>query len=258
VLAFLLECSVETYVSQREAHRTEIYAELLVAGGHWAAPAECRLEWLQLKLTHLNGWFEPPYDVQWKAGEFKRCTISFEPSVLDAQFTFQNAAARLSTHCARAAPHKISPEGKDWTYSYELVLTPVEFQPIPWFLDLAASVRELFVFLIGSGVYTLEITGKSPGAQEGTYVHVLTAAAVPRAFRAESRYFSTRHTDYKDALPAIINEWFSRREELSVTVGAYRELLCADGVSRETVLLRTLQTLEHLQRPRLARRRPVM
>lgn len=128
------------------------------------------------------------------------------------------------------------------------MIRPESRQNLDWQLDVASSVRDIFIFLVGSGVYTLDVVGlpdRSENRQTPIF-HVNLPVTVPRVVRYDSDYFLTRHRDYHEEIPGLIKTWFERLDDLSVVIGMYRELLTSDGASHTTILFRTVQTLEHL------------
>lgn len=46
--------------------------------------------------------------------------------------------------------------------------------------------------------------------------------------------------------PDILNSWLNKRHELEIVSNTIVEMLCGDGATPNTILLRTLQTLEHI------------
>lgn len=241
-------CVVETYITDQENFRSQVTAQLSIVGGHWMNPNECRPDCLQLKLSHLDEWFEPPYDIRYKRGSINKCLLSFKEHQLVADFKFKGEKVRLESFCARSIPSQINSDGKNWLYSHHLVIRPESKQSLDWLLDVASSVRDIFIFLIGGGVYTLDVVGLSDRSEnrQTPIFHVNLPVTVPRAVRYDSNYFLTRHHDYHDEIPELIKTWFERQDDLSVVIGTYRELLTSDGASHTTILFRTVQTLEHL------------
>jgi hypothetical protein len=239
-------CNVEFYVTDRKHFRTQAFSHLSIFGGHWSEVDVCRFDRLQVRFSHLDQWFDNPYDIRYKR-DFTRSLLTFKPDKLDADFVFQDVPVHLESGCGRSVPFEATPEGARWSYQYHLILKPESSQPINWLLELTSVLREFFVFLIGSGVYTLDLVGIS-GSMETKNLRecqVNHPVTVPAVVRTDSRYFSTRHRDYKESLPSIMRTWFERRDELEIAAKAYTELLCTDGMSPEAIFLRTIQTLEH-------------
>jgi hypothetical protein len=247
VSAFECRCVTESFLTDRQTFRTEITSGFSILGGHWKAPGECRLETLQIKLSHLNDWFKNPYKIDYEGVDYEKWVLSFNPDILSASFTFQGIEVSLNSFCSRSIPIWVQPSGKNWNYDYNLVVEPHSSQELPWMLTLASSIRNLFIFLVGSGVYTLDLLGKQASPCKGDgLVRIFRVVAVPRAMRVKSRYFSTTHEEYSGSIPQVITTWFERQHDFGVAFDTYRELLCTDGASRATFLLRTTQTLEHL------------
>jgi hypothetical protein len=240
-------CNVESYVTDRQYFRTHVFSPLLICGGHWSDADACRFDRLQIRFSHLDQWFENPYTIRHKRGGFTKSLLTFKPDTLNADFVFKGVHVHLESGCDRSIPTVATPEGARWSYHYHLILQPKSPQLIGWLLDLTSVLREFFVFLIGSGVYTLDLVGISGAVEDNNFqrFEVDHPVTVPAVVRTESRYFSTHHRDYKESLPLILRAWFDRRTELAIAARAYTELLCTDGTSPEALFLRTVQTLEH-------------
>lgn len=240
-------CSMESYFTDKQTFRTEIISKFSIMGGHWNAPQDCHLESLQIRLSHLNDWFEKPYKIDPLNYDFEDFSVKFEPDRLQASFTFNEVEVGLDTFCSRSIPMEVRADGKNWNYDYNLVVKPGTYQDLSWMLKLASSIRNLFTFLIGSGVYTIDLLGQLPSDDNrGQAVRIYRVVTVPHAMRVETRYFSTTHDRVRTQIPSVINSWFKREHQFSLVFESYRELLCTDGASQSTFLLRTTQTLEHL------------
>src|SRR5260221_866448 len=238
---------VNVYTGDREYPTTQVTTRLAVAGGLFANESDCTFDSAQLKLSHLDEWFEAPYDIRHKRGSMNKSLITFKPDELVASFRFQDIEASLGTFCARSVPILPSPKGVSWPYSYQLTVRPTHPQDVRWYVECASKLRDLFVFLIGSAVYTLDLIGwREIDRHPKSRIEVWHPVVVPRTVRTQVRYFSTRLDDYRDAMPGVIELWFQRLEELKVVTECYTELLCADGIAPNSLLLRTAQTLEHL------------
>lgn len=250
----LFDCRVrvETFIREREYHRTTADSELMVMG-HYQSQESCTFDGIRLRLSHLDDWFTNSYDVT-ADSDWNNFTVSFRPDKLDLSFEFQGVAVRLRSVCNRGVPAVRASRGPSFPYTHELEVHASGRQKVRWFLELAALLRQLFVFLIGSGVYTLEVAGvineSAPDADRtlarpgGAQINL--PVIVPRVIRSDAWYFATRYEKIKESLQTIVASWFRRQDELSVIRNSYSELMCSDGASPETVFLRTVQTLEHL------------
>lgn len=247
ISCFACWCVVDTFITDRENFRSQISTQLSVIGGHWMNPGECRPDCLKLKLSHLNEWFDAPYDIRYKRGSIDKCLLIFRDDRLVADFEFKGEKAHLESFCGRSILSEVYPDGRNWQYSHYLVIRPESRQSLDWLLDVASSVRDIFVFLIGSGVYTLDVVGLSDRSEDGQarVFHVNLPVVVPRVVRYDSDYFLTRHRDCREEIQNLVKEWFRHLDNLNVVIGTYRELLCSDGASHTTILFRTVQTLEH-------------
>lgn len=248
ISCFACWCVVDTFITDRENFRSQVTAQLSVIGGHWMNSSECRPDCLQLKLSHLNEWFEAPYDICYEPENVDKCLLTFRADQLVADFEFKGEKIRLESFCSHSIPSQIKPEGGNWQYSHHLVIRPESRQGLDWMLEVASSIRDIFVFLIGSGVYTLDVVGLSDRSENchAQVFHVNLPVTVPRSIRYDADYFLTHHRDYRKEIPNLVKEWFERLDDLNVVIETYRELLCSDGTSHTTIIFRTVQTLEHL------------
>lgn len=117
---------------------------------------------------------------------------------------------------------------------------------MPRFLSLVSSLRELFVFLTGSGVFALELQALLVDDASERWLRIYLPVTVPGVVRLEPRYFTTMHETVRAHAPQIVAQWFAKRDQLETATRGYSEVLCAEGTMEQTVLLRTLQLLEHL------------
>lgn len=242
-------CTVDVYAGGKALHhRSEVSAQLSVFGGWWSRLDDCKPDYLNLKLTHLNEWFDSPYAISYQEESLENCTLSFNQDTLESDFVFRGVRASLKSFCARAFPYKVNPNGDNWNHSHHLIIEPESPQGGDWLLDAASSIRSLFVFLTGSGVYTLDVIGISSQstADQSRDYHFNLPVVVPRAIRPDPAYFSTRHCNVREVISEVVKAWFEKGDELKVVTEAYKELLCSDGASHGTVLFRIAQTLEHL------------
>jgi hypothetical protein len=238
---FDVACGVETYYAGEQLHQTRCDARSMIDGIHCLSPAECKLENIQVKLTQLNRWFEPPYEVNPGEEENQSDELTFNPSELVCEIEFRGVKVKLSSF-SRKWYGEIKSEGKNLNWNYDLVMQADSVHGLDWYFDLLSEVRKLFVFLIGAGVFVLRFIG---GVSPRSHVTLYYPATVPRALRYDADQFSTRFEENKEALRFLIPNWFSKSDSLRVVFDSYSELLCSDGTSPMTLLIRTIQTLEH-------------
>lgn len=229
----------------QEHCRTNISTKLGMVGGQFSSAEECVADSVKVRFSHVDQWIGSPYEVDSDlTGD--RTTVLFRQPDLDADLVFRGQRVRLVLGCRRPLPWSIPPGGFNWSFEYHLSLEPEVPQAVSWYLDLAGALREMLVFLVGSGVYVLDIIGQTAGDEDGATLRPLLPVTVPRAVRLDVTLFSTRFEELPERFPSMVEAWFKNRERFGVPLAAYAELACADGISRTTLILRVLQTLEHL------------
>lgn len=82
-----------------------------IIGGHWDTADACRFESLQVRFSHLDQWFGPPYDIQPIGNDLTEMLLSFEPPELNAGFVFQGVNVDLKSFCSYSIPSRFAPEG---------------------------------------------------------------------------------------------------------------------------------------------------
>ncbi len=244
-------CYVETFFSVDDRHfRSELTARRMILGVTCEGSSNLVLNAMSLRFSHLDDWFNNPLRIDYQGNDFEGVLLKWIPDSLDATVDVDQMPTRIFSFCARSIPIVATREGAKWTYAYRIHIQPQEPKALDWFLEIAESLRKFFIFLIGSGVYTLECTGLigPSGGEVGDRPQILPIyipVGMPAVVRQELKYFSTRHEAVRSVLPGIIRSWFLNRDKISVVVGAYAESLLTDGASRESIFLRTVQTLEH-------------
>lgn len=117
---------------------------------------------------------------------------------------------------------------------------------------MASVLRECLIYLIGTGIYTLEIKGvenskeKSGSKSELKQYMMYFGIDVPSYIRTDYSLYCTRYDKFKDHFTGFIERWFENRSKLDVVINTYKEILLNDGAYEETVFLQIVQTLEHL------------
>ena len=251
----LFSCTsyADTYFGEEPRFRSNVWADQLVGGAFFPSLEQCMLSSIYVRFSHLDDWFDVPYEISRPRGNFSESLISFSPDYFDTYLSFGAQAFTLKTFCGRTIPTHASREGACWKYFYKLLLVPDCPQPLRWYLDALSHLRECFIFLVGSGVYTLELEATLPREQTDApseephprFVKIYLAVDVPSVVQIEPHYFSTRYRRLKDQIAGLLTEWFKRREELLAVIRSYSEILINDGSYEEAIFLRVVQTLEH-------------
>jgi hypothetical protein len=174
---------VESFIATDEFFRSQLHSRLFLVGLDPETSASDRFAMSAVKFSHLNDWFDRPFSVNYQHRSFEECLVKFEPDQNEARAEFEGSGFNVHVFCARTIPSVADTTGLEFTFSYKLIVIPDNPQTLAWHMRIAALLRELFMFLIGSGVYTLEIQA-FPGAtlREGE-VHIFPTIAVPMLVR---------------------------------------------------------------------------
>ena len=234
---------VETFlVGDEDFSRTRLHASMLLLGVE-ATRAEAFYGGA-ITFTHLNDWFERPLKVEYTNNDVE-CVVRCQPARQKVTGTFRNAAFRLDIDCTRSIPFVADAERLEFAYQYKVVVLPETPQSLDWHLALTSLLRELFMFLIGTGIYTLdlEVFGGSKPWQERVYVY--PRVSVPTLVRRDARYFYSDHESVKDQFQTLLTAWLANAQRLSVVRETLTDLLTVDGTSPAAVFTRVVQTMEH-------------
>ncbi len=229
----------DTYFAEEPRFRSHVTARYLLSGGLYATLDDCLLSSLLVGFSHLNDWFESPHKMQRAGSDSDTMTISYEPTSFEVPLAFEGKLFALRPFCGRSISTAPS-NALIWAYSYKLDLRPQQSQSLRWFLDLASHLRACLAFLIGAGVYTLELDGKTPHA-----LQIFLPVDVPSVVQLDSEHFATRYRLIEGDLPRILTRWFERHKELLVVTRGYSEVLLNDGAYVESIFLQVVQLLEH-------------
>jgi len=200
---------------------------------------------LVVTFSHLNEWIGAPLDINYIDSDLNCGEVKFSPEQLSVDLVHGATAFRLSLFCGRTIPITASSGELKFTYEYKLYVVPRDRQTLAWFLEVVAVLRQLLMFVIGNGVYTLELTLMPSAEPQSNIVQVYPVVGVPAVVRLEAHYFNTQFRDIHAWFPAAAVAWFAKSVELEVTRDAIGNLLLVDGIAAEGVLLRIAQALEH-------------
>lgn len=234
---------VESFVGKEELFRTRLHSRLFLFGLDPQAPD--RFCGAAVTFSHLNDWFERPLELDYQERRFDDCLVSFRPDKQEARGEFQGCPFKLDVFCARTIPSVPDSERVEFTYRYKVTILPETPQTLDWHLALTSLLRELFMFLVGTGVYTLEIeafAGEEPGRH---IVHVFPRVTVPMLVRLDPNYFYSDHAKVREQFQPLLNAWLSNSEILTIVRHTLSDLLTVDGTSPEAVFTRVVQTMEH-------------
>lgn len=234
---------VETFLGEEERFRTRLYARQFLFGLDPQAPD--RFRGIAITFSHLNEWFERPIQLEYQKEEPHDCRVHFCPAKQEASSAFRDQPFKLNVFCVRTMP--LGPDsGKlEFTYQYRVDIVPEEPQTLEWHLALASLVRDLFIFLIGTGVYTLELQAFAGDEFFKRGVHIFPHVAIPVLIRLDPHYFYSTNAKIGAQFEALLRAWLENTDKLSVIRNTISDLLTIDGTSPQAVFTRVVQTLEH-------------
>jgi hypothetical protein len=101
----------------------------------------------------------------------------------------------------------------------------------------------LFLFLVGSGVYSLEI---NPYFSSDRIVgYLFMPLDMPSIIRKDIFYFSTRYQEIEKELPDLFAKWFDKSDDLRIVIDSFANTILNEGAYEESIFLNIVQTLEH-------------
>jgi hypothetical protein len=249
----LYDCwaAAEIYFLPTRRYRTTLVSKWALLGTDEPDASQVIPKSLAVRYSQLDQWFENPYTVDsnpaGKPGaDFKEWMIKYEPDEFEVVVDYGGTKLDIKTGQRGSVPFAIGPDGKGWSWGYHMSMTSQEPRPLEWLLGAAAAFKECFTLMVGSGTYTLDLTAWLPSEDYPIEVTVLLPVYVPRVIRSERRYFTTTYASHHELMPTYVANWFAMRAEHEVASKAYSELLGSDGLTKELVILRILQTLEHM------------
>lgn len=246
-------CHVETYRSQEGFHhRSLLRGEVLAMGGHFARLDAVQVAAISVRLSHLNEWFPAPFDLTYDPTTLERASLSFVPPRLRFQLSYKEQPFELCVSSGATFPTAPAKGKIQWTYAHWLQVKSSQPRELPWFLDVISSIRRCWTFLVGCGIYTLELKASLPDGDappsEGSApaeLGLFLPVTMPLVVRQDPFYFSTLFVDLESELPALLRNWFLRSSELEIVTRSYAEVLQNDGAYDESVFVRVIQVLEH-------------
>ena len=240
-------CQVETFLTESGHHfRSEIAARQMVLGLELGNADDHEFSGMSIRFSHLDEWFDNPLTIDFPNRSFEDASIKWLPDSFDASVDIDGVITRIQSFCSRSIPTIASREGATWAYNYKINIQSEELHSLEWFMKAASSLRRFFIFMTGTGIYTLDCSMfAAPGGDRHQALPVYIPVAIPAVVRPEPRYFSTRHQAVRGVLPDLLASWFSKELQLSAVVNSYTDALLLDGTSPDSIFLRTVQTLEH-------------
>ncbi len=230
---------------------TDLHSSLMLLGEHFDDEDKILVGFMDIQFSHVDNWFHRPYKLIHNK-DSSESLMRFQPDEPKTEFFYQNRKCRLEIFCSRSLPSMAGMAETKFNYSYRFHLTSNEKQPISWFLEVVSILRECFIYLIGSGISTLDMVAWDayPKKHEdgswpqhfGVYIDV----DVPSLIRMDESLYNTRYEKFKSHFGKFISDWFAQRKQLLVVMNAYKEILLNDGAYEDNIFLRIVQTLEHL------------
>jgi len=230
---------------------TDLHCKLFIIGGNFTKEDDIVIDFLDVQLSHVEKWFNGPYDLitNMDSSEHLMC---FQPDEASANIIWQEKHCKLDAFCSRSVPLGVGPNETKFKYAYRFHLSSKKKYNISWFFEVASILRECFIYLIGTGIYTLEMVAmedheqKSENDSGPKQYMIFFGVDVPSYIRTDASLYCTRYDNFKEHFPKFIEKWFENRSKLSVVINTYKEILLNDGAYEENIFLRIVQTLEHL------------
>ena len=236
---------VETLWGPKKIFRSILRSELGLLGLDYSVEPRAFTA-STLTLSHLNDWFDQPFSVDYsEKTDYADGVIRFRPDEPAVRAEFGGVPFELTVICGRSIPVAADSSGLEFTFTYKLVVRPDSAQDLRWHLQVSALTRQLFMLLIGSGIYTLDLGVEYADSPTGSEIRVLPRIGIPMVVRQDPVYFYTRHDQIRESFPDIFFTWFQEADRLSVIRSTLADLLTVDGTSAEAVFTRVVQTLEH-------------
>lgn len=234
---------LETFIGREEHYRTHLHGQTFLTGMSPQGGEEDLLSQCSVKLSHLDEWFDMPLKIDHQNSEESH--VQFEPDHNQVDLEFEGVPFTLEVSCSHSFPFLPDTSGLQFDFSYGLQILPRRPQPLSWFISVIKLTRELFIFLIGSGVYTLEISAWIEREDTKQTVQIYPRTTIPLLVRLDRRYFYSEHSQLRGEFPELVRSWFDKQEDLAVVRHTISDLLTVDGISPEGVFSRIVQTMEH-------------
>jgi hypothetical protein len=239
--------SIDThFLDTGDRHRTKLVARTLLLGIQTSA-TEPKFQEGYLRLSHLDDWFENPLQVLRTRTE-RRMRVEFAPDRFATKAVHAGVRFGVSAFCSRTIPVLPDRDQKlTFSFGYKLRIRPDRTQPLRWYVEVSSLLRDLFVFLTGASVCTLELhvaTGRR--LKDRHFVTVYPTVHIPALLQSDPNHFNSRHKDIAASCSDLAERWFSRAERLATVRQAIVDLLTIDGASAGAVFARTVATLEHM------------
>ncbi len=249
----LLYCwgHVNAYQRNRSYFITELHSEYLLLGALYKNEKDIKIRLLDLQFSHLENWFDWPYKLI-HGKDSSEILMRYNPNSLSTVVKHKGTECKIDVFCSRTTPLGAGPSKTSFEYGYRLHLSTKVETSIHWFLEVASILRESFLYLVGTGIYTLDIHAAEDlpkKRQDGTWPRTLKiymGVDVPSVIRTDSSLYCTTYNKFKEHYPNFLANWFANRQDLSVVIDTYKETLLNDGAYGENIFLRLVQTLEHL------------
>ncbi len=238
--------AVETFIAEEDHFRSTLHAELLLIGLDGEAAADARFERVGVTFSHLDEWFDVPLRVEYQKRDFDQAQVTFDPDQFSVRANFEGKPVSIESFCQRGIPTVADTKGLEFTFDYRLLIVPDDAQPLDWYLRAIGILRPLFMFLLGNGVYTLQVEAFQTAGKESRTVQVFPKVTVPLVVRRASSQFNVRHDDIRSELNVLLREWLEKEDVLTVVRSTLTDLLTVDGLTPEAVFTRIVQTMEHL------------
>jgi len=242
---------VNAYGLNPSHYITDLHCKLLIVGGNFAKEDDFTIDFLDVQFSHVERWFNKPYDILITRDSSEHL-LCFQPDEASVNILWQGKQCKIDVFCSRTVPFGAGLNETKFEYAYRFHISSEDKHHISWFFEVVSILRECFIYLIGTGVYTLEIVAseesleKSDSSSIRKKYMIFYGVDIPSYIRTDGKLYCTHYYNFKEYYPGFLEKWFDNRSKLSVVINTYKEILLNDGAHEENIFLRIVQTLEHL------------
>lgn len=132
-------CNVEYFVRKTRHFRTSVYSKLFLKGRHWKNLDDCKINKFQLRISHLDQWFNSPYKIKHSKNNFNKSILSFKPDKIDVECKIDEIEFKIKNFCARSVPLSATPEGASFPFKYYIIIETKNSEKLNWYLDISSK-----------------------------------------------------------------------------------------------------------------------
>jgi hypothetical protein len=147
---------VNTYGLEPCHYVAELFCKLLITGGIFYEDDDINISSMDVHLSHVDNWFNSPYELKINK-EVTECLMCFQPDEARADILWKDKQCKIVAYCARTVPLRAGSNETKFSYAYRFHISSKGKCHYSWFFEVASILRECFLYLIGSGIYTLDM-----------------------------------------------------------------------------------------------------